>query len=548
MSPLQWRAVYKDIYEKIYWAVYSNEYLIFILSRVFNCITTRHTNINWITRKGDLMNAYQKLEELFNELTHLEQLQALASWDEATMMPTGGGAARAAALSTLCTIHHQKLVHEKVGELIEQAQLEQKLDAWQQRNLQLMQRQYQHATCLPEKLVTALAEKRTLCEQAWRVARHENNWNAFAPKLTELFNLVKESALIRSDVFGKEPYDVLLDDFSPDVTQAMINPIFDRLKSELPTLINSIMQQQQHHPITPLAGVFPIDKQRELGLMVMQHIGFDFNHGRLDTSHHPFCGGFSEDVRITTRYDEHDFLSSLFGICHETGHACYEQGLPKKWNLQPVGHAFGMSVHESQSLIIEMPTCRSFEFMQFLTPQALKIFGAHPALSAENLYRIATRVEKSLIRVEADEVTYPLHIILRYEIERDLFNNQVTILELPDLWHEKMQEYLGLSTHGNDRNGVLQDVHWPSAAFGYFPAYTIGRLIAAQLFATALKIQPTIPQCLTQGNFKPLMQWLNNTVHAKASSLTMDALLKEATGEPLNPDYFINYIRTRYLS
>lgn len=494
------------------------------------------------------MDYYTQLQQLFNQISHLERLEALAHWDEATMMPAGSGAARAETISTLCAIKHAKLTDPAVGDLIAKALQSSNLNTWQQRNLQLIERNYKNATCLPVALVTALAEKGTLCEQAWRQARQQNDWSSFAPRLNDLFQLVQESATIRAEIFGQSVYDVLLDDFSPGVSQATIDPIFNQLTATLPPLIDEIIEHQSQQPITPLKGHFPIAQQRELGLTVMKHIGFDFNHGRLDTSHHPFCGGYNDDVRITTRYDEQDFLSSLLAVCHETGHACYEQGLPREWALQPVGKALGMSVHESQSLIIEMPACRSREFMSYLAPHAISVFGDQPALTADNLFKICTKVEKSLIRVEADEVTYPLHVILRYELERDLFNGKHTIQDLPDAWHDKMQTYLGLSTKGNDKDGVMQDVHWPSAAFGYFPAYTLGRLMAAQFYATALAAHPDIPERIAQGDFSPLMQWLHTHVHSKGSLLTMDELIVEATGSALDPNYFINHIKAHYLN
>lgn len=493
------------------------------------------------------MTAYQQLEQLFSQLSDLHDLQALAHWDEATMMPVGGGMSRARALSTLSAVIHQKLTDAQISNLINEAQSDNNLDAWQQRNLELMQRKFTQATCLPVKLVTEISEKSALCEQAWREHRAQNNWQEFEPKLEQLFQLIRESAHIRSNSEQLSPYDILLDEYSPGVTQAMIDPIFNQLKTELPPLIDKIIEKQKSITITEPQGPFDIKKQRLLGLEVMKHIGFDFHHGRLDTSHHPFCGGTSDDVRMTTRYNTEEFLSSLLAICHETGHACYEQGLPKQWHGQPIGLALGMSVHESQSLIIEMPVCRSFEFMQYLTPHVINIFGKQAAFTADNLFHIATRVKKSLIRVNADEVTYPLHVILRYEIERDLFNGKLTINDLPDAWHDKMQSYFGLSTKGNDKDGAMQDVHWPSGGFGYFPAYTLGRLIAAQCYQTAVKAHPDIPQQIQQGNFNSLMEWLRTNIHSQGSRYTMDALVKQATKESLNSQYFIDHIKKVYL-
>ncbi len=490
------------------------------------------------------MSFYQQLEEKFQRRYALRHLQAICGWDEAVMMPSGGGEARANALAHLQTLLHQQLTEPVILELIEKAEQE-SLNDWQKQNLALIKKQYQQAVCLPDQLVHQLTKATIECEQAWRTLRANNDWKSFAPILNQVFQYVKESAEIRADILGLTPYDVLLDQYSPGITQKHIDPIFNTLKEQLPPLIEAILKKKQS-PHLP-KGPFSIEKQRELGLKLMQHIGFDFAHGRLDISHHPFCGGVPEDVRITTRYNENEFISAMMGICHETGHACYEQGLPALWRAQPVGEALGMSVHESQSLLIEMQACRSAEFIEFLAPKITETFGPDAAFDKNNLQNLYTQVKKGFIRVDADEVTYPLHVILRYELEQALFNNTVSIAELPEAWNDKMQTYLGLSTLGQDQNGVMQDVHWPSGAFGYFPAYTLGRLIAAQLYQKAEQAVPSIASSLKQGNFTPLMHWLRTNVHEKASLYSMPDLLKKATGEPLNPQHFIAHIKKRYL-
>ncbi|WP_058535492.1 carboxypeptidase M32 [Legionella saoudiensis] len=492
------------------------------------------------------MNAYQKLEQHFKKYYDFENLAAIVSWDEASMMPAGGGPARAEALATLSAIQHDWLTDKTVGEWLKQCQ-ELELSPWQHRNVYWIEKQYRQATCIPSLLVEEMTNESFICSQAWRELREKNDWQTFKPYLKKLFDKVKTIAEIKSQLFGKSPLDVLIDEYSPGLDCKTITPIFNSLKQELPTLIPKIMEKQKSRTIKPIIGDFAVEAQKQLGMEIMSRLGFDFNHGRLDVSHHPFCGGISTDVRITTRYKEHEFLSSLMAISHETGHALYEQGLLKEWLIQPVGHSLGMAVHESQSLFIEMQICRSLEFMRFLTPLTQKYFGEAQNITEENLFYHYTQVQPGFIRVDADEVTYPLHVILRYEIEQQLFSGEITIEDLPEVWDSYMQKYLGLSTKGNDKHGVMQDVHWPSGIFGYFPAYTLGALIAAQLFSSVKRAIPDIKQQIAQGDFKALLLWLRENIHQKARLLPYQELLREATGEELNPQHYLMHIHERYL-
>jgi carboxypeptidase Taq len=280
---------------------------------------------------------------------------------------------------------------------------------------------------------------------------------------------------------------------------------------------------------------------------LMERIGFDFDHGRLDISLHPFCGGTPDDVRITTRYEEDDFDRALQGVLHETGHAMYERGLPEAWRRQPVGRARGMSLHESQSLLVEMQVCRSREFQVFAAPILRAVFGADgPAWGADNLYRLGTRVERSFIRVDADEVTYPAHVILRYRLERALLAGELALKDLPVAWNDGMRALLGI-VPPDDRLGCLQDIHWFEGAFGYFPTYTLGAMTAAQLFAAAKRADPAILPGIEKGAFAPLMAWLRANVHAKASRFTTAEIITAATGHPLDPAVFERHLRARYL-
>ena len=490
------------------------------------------------------MSAYQSLCQLFEQLHDLNHLHAIANWDEAVMMPAGGGTQRAKALATLDVISHDMLTNQNTGKLIALAQDDITDDPWQQQNYYWMTTQYRRATCLPSQLVAKLTETALRCEQAWRNYRAENNWNDFAPLFNELITLIKQKADRYSQTFECSPYNALIQEYCPGFSTSTIDPIFNRLKECIPTLLRSTIAKQTK--ATSLSGTFDCQQQQQLGHNIMAILGFDFNRGRLDVSHHPFCGGNPTDVRITTRYDINDFMSGAMAVCHETGHARFEQGLPRQWLTQPVGHIHSMALHESQSLLVEMQACRTPEFMSVLSQLACEQFGQQQALSADNLYRLATYVQPGYIRVDADEVTYPLHIILRYDIEKALIEQQLAVNELPDIWHSHMQTLLGLSTQGNFKDGVMQDVHWPSGAFGYFPGYTLGAMIAAQLFQALKTSQPNLLTDIGQGQFHGLFDWLSQHVHSRASSVTTEQLLLDATGETLNPDYFLAHLKNRY--
>lgn len=492
------------------------------------------------------MQAYKELEQMFDNIGHLNHIDAVVGWDEAVMMPHGGSESRAKAVAYLRGLKHQMLTDEKVAELLSQCNQASLENKWQQSNFYWMKRQYQLASVVPNELVKQLAMTSVQCEQAWRVLREQNDWQQFKPMLQAVFDLSYEASQYKAEAFGMDVYDQCLDEFSPGCNQALITPIFEQLKTVLPQTIQTILEKQRQENYQSISGQYPVEKQRHLSREMMELIGFDFNHGRFDVSHHPFCGGVADDVRITTRFDESDFTSAVMGICHETGHAMYELGLPRSWMTQPVGMALGMAMHESQSLLVEMQVCRSQDFLKVFVPKVKHYFGDSEALSFENLSKHYTRVKPDFIRVDADEVTYPLHVILRYEIEKALFSKDITIDDLPAIWHEKMQQYLGLSTEGNYKNGVMQDVHWPCGLFGYFPAYTLGALIAAQLYSAATQQQPNIPEAIGNGDFTPLMTWLREHIHTRASSQEFQTLLRDATGEELNPQYYLNHINKRY--
>lgn len=494
-------------------------------------------------------SAYHALESRFRRLGALQEARAMLHWDLATQMPAGGAAARAEQLATLKLVSHEILTDPALADLFPGAEAQNDLDSWQRANLREMRRNWRNANALPGDLVEAFSKACSACEMAWRAARPANDFAAVLPTLQRVLELVRAVAQAKAAVLGTTPYEALLDSYEPDGKIAVIDALFAKLAATLPGLIAAALARQSESPAPILPpGPFPIAAQRTAGLRLMERLGFDFTHGRLDISLHPFCGGTPEDVRITTRYDEADFSRALMGVLHETGHALYELGLPPEWRRQPVGRARGMSLHESQSLLIEMQVCRSRGFLEFAAPLLRECLGGEgPAWEAENLYRLNTRVARSLIRVDADEVTYPAHVILRYRLERALIAGDMSLADLPAAWNAGMRELVGIVPPG-DRQGCLQDVHWYDGAWGYFPTYTLGAMTAAQLFAAAKQAEPAIEQRIAQGDFAPLLAWLRVNVHAKASRFSTAEILEQATGRPLDATIFEQHLRARYLA
>lgn len=494
-----------------------------------------------------LANPYLELETRFKRLSDISGALAFLHWDMATMMPSGGAESRADQLAALRSMSHSIMTAPDMAGLLNDAVNTASLTDWQQANLSEMSRRHAHATAMSEDLVSSLSKAASRCEMIWREARVESDFAKVLPSLSDLLVLVRESAAAKADALGLSLYDSLLDEYEPGGRSAQIDPVFADLETFLPDFLAEVLEKQAAQPAAQLPeGPFPEDKQRALGLKLMETIGFSFNQGRLDISHHPFCGGTADDVRITTRYDDADFTSALMGVLHETGHALYELGLPKDWRGQPVGDALGMSVHESQSLLIEMQVSRSPEFLHFAIPimkDYLEGFG--PAWEADNLQRLYNKVEPSFIRVDADEVTYPAHVIVRYRLEKALIEGTMDLKDLPDAWNASMQSMLGI-TPPNDRLGCLQDLHWFDGAWGYFPTYTLGAMTAAQLFDQAKKDQPGLMDDISRGDFSGLLSWLRAKVHHQGSRLSARELLIEVTGQPLNPEIFKAHLKARY--
>jgi carboxypeptidase Taq len=492
--------------------------------------------------------AYSRLESRFRRLFTLREAAAMLQWDGAALMPSGGAAARGDQLATLKLVCHEILTDPGLSDLLDEAAGQNDLDVWQRANLREMRRQWLHATAVPGDLVEAASLAASNCEQIWRQARPASDFAMVRPALQVVLDRTREVAAAKAARLGSSPYEALMDEYEPDATTASVDRLFDDLAGFLPGLIEKVLAHQAAPPVPrEPAGPFPVDRQRAAGIRLMERLGFEFDYGRLDVSLHPFCGGTPDDVRITTRYDESDFRGALMGVLHETGHALYERGLPLAWRRQPVGDARGMAIHESQSLLVEMQACRSPEFTRYLAPVLREIFGTNgPEWEADNLYRLNTRVARGFIRVDADEVTYPAHVILRYRLERAMIDGDLALVDLPAAWNDGMKELLGIAPL-DDCLGCLQDIHWYDGAFGYFPTYTLGAMTAAQLFAAAKRADPTILPGLAEGNFAPLLAWLRTNIHSKGSLLSTADLVKQATGSALDARIYERHLETRYL-
>ncbi len=494
------------------------------------------------------MTAYTKLEQRFTRLSRLGDALGILGWDKETTMPLGAVETRGEVIATLSVMAHTLLTETETAELLAAANAEQDgLGAWQRANLREMRRQHAHATAVPADLVEEAARASTACEVRWRQARKENDFAGLRPDLQRVLDTQREIGRAKGEALGLSPYDALLDQFDPGTTQLFVDPIFAELGAALPELIGQALEKQAAQPEpAPMEGPFPIAAQKALGETLMRAVGFDFERGRLDISAHPFCGGATQDVRITTRYDEEDFSSALMGVLHETGHALYEQGRPAAFLAQPVGQARGMSLHESQSLLIEMQVCRSDAFLRFLSPLLCDTFGDQPAFEPHNLVASMRRVEPGLIRVDADEVTYPAHIILRYGLEKAMINGDLALADLPTAFNDGLKQSISVDVT-DDASGCLQDVHWPAGLFGYFPTYSLGAMTAAQLMDAARRALPNLDRSIEAGEFGSLTAWLRDAVHGRASFGETPQIIAEATGGPLDPTIYLAHLRRRYL-
>ncbi|WP_195908424.1 carboxypeptidase M32 [Novosphingobium sp. Gsoil 351] len=488
--------------------------------------------------------AYQALKARRMRIYHLEHLQTLATWDRLTYMPRAAAEARGAAQAELAAVLQSLQAAPELDGLFTDAANE-PLAPSDRENFKLMERDRRLAAAVPDSLVALRAEATAAAAQAWSEARAANDWAQFAPALDALLAIVREVADRIGDALGVGRYDALLDGFDPGLRSATVERWFREIGEWLPGTIRAIMARQSGREPQALQAPFDLERQRQACVAAMELLGFDFAKGRLDISAHPFTAGTPEDVRVTTRFAADDCLQSLLAVIHETGHARYQAGLPQAWRGQPLGEPCSASMHEAQALIFERQLARRPAFVRALSSILDKALGSQRAFLPDNLQRLLTRVAPGRIRVEADEVTYAAHVILRTRIEAALIAGDIGADDVPLLWSKEMQSLLGVDTERDALTGPLQDIHWSQGMFGYFPAYLIGAMIAAQLFARFAETSPALDEDGPKG-FRKLGSWLDENVWSRGAALNTEELVKEISGKPLSPAALRAHIEQRY--
>ncbi len=491
---------------------------------------------------------YEKLCTHAREVAILNATQSLLGWDERTKLPPAGGDYRAEQMSYLAGLTHQKLTAPEVGDwLAELAGSDLVADPHSDIGADIvnMQRDYERKTKLPQSLVEELAKLSVLGQQLWVEARKANDFARFRPLLERTLELKRQEAAAIG--YEKEPYDALLDEFEPGAKTSEVAQALNGLREQLVPLVTAIANSPRKPNLAVLQGNYPIDLQEQFGRRCSAAIGFDFTQGRLDTTNHPFCSGMGPyDVRLTTRYDQQNLSGSLFSTLHEAGHGIYDQGLRKEHYGLPTGEAVSLGIHESQSRMWENFVGRSRAFWKFFFPIAQNTFPkALGNVSPDDFYFAINDVRPSLIRTESDEVTYNLHILIRFELELALINDQVTVTDLPEAWHAKYREYLGIQSP-TDSDGVLQDVHWSSGAFGYFPTYSLGNLYAAQFFEQAAADLGDLHEMFARGEFMPLREWLRTNIHAAGRRYPAAELGRRVTDQSLSHDALMRHLRGKF--
>jgi len=500
-----------------------------------------------------MYSVYKKLLTKAKDLIVLQSAEGIIHWDMETMMPPRAVQLRSEQLALLSQIHHKMSTARETGKLLNAILANPQYDTLsciEKRNVHLTKKDYDEQTALPEKLVTETAKQQVITVNIWKKAKAARNYALLKPELEKLVNLNRKTAEILMKV--KEtatPYDALIDIFEPKMTTATITAVFNKLQKGLTALLKKIQNAPNQPDTSMLNLTVPVETQRQIAKNLTETIGYDIASsnaaGRIDETEHPFTTGYYDDVRITTHYYPNNFTSAIFSTLHEAGHALYEQGLPQEWKYQPIGSTCSYGIHEAQSRFTENIIGRSREFWNSFFP---KLKTASPSLSSLKLDQFVhaiNAVKPSKIRIEADEVTYCTHIIIRVQIERELFANKIEVNQLPEIWNQKYKECLGVNID-NDSEGVMQDTHWASGLYGYFPSYALGNIYSGQMLARIKEDMPDWRSQLAQGNLKSIQRWLTENVHSYGDLYDPAELIRKITGKKLDAEPYLEYLEEKY--
>lgn len=494
------------------------------------------------------MTKLAELKKRLSTVWDLRSTSSLLNWDQQTYMPPQGAGPRAQQLATIDRLAHEILIAPETATLLDAAQKElngASEDSDEACLIKVARRHYNRGANVPSELVEEFSKTCSLAYETWVEAKKSSDFPLFAPQLEKVWELARRIADARG--FEEHPYDALLDEWEPGATAAEVRAMFDEMRPRLVALVKKIRESGNNLDASSLHQKFDVERQIAFAKYLAEEIGYDFQRGRQDISAHPFCTSFSaHDVRITVRYFERFLAPSLFGTLHEAGHALYEQGSPPQFNHTPLRGGASLGIHESQSRWWENLVGRSRPFWKRYFP---KLAGFFPeqlhGYTAEQFYRAINRVEPSLIRVEADEVTYNLHIMIRFELELELLEGKLKVKDVPDAWNDRYSEYLGVGVP-NDGAGCLQDIHWAHGILGYFPTYSIGNVVSAQLWEAMLEVLPNVDELIANGQFKPILDWLIENVHSRAKKYLPKELVQKVTGESINCRAFLSYLETKF--
>lgn len=512
-------------------------------------MTTADTNVGKTAG-----TSYDQLRAFMREGATIGSIGSLLGWDQQTYMPALSAPHRADQLAYISSLSHQHATDPRVGELLDVCQNDASLmaDPLARANVREMRRDYDRRVRLPVSLVSDLARTTSAAQHAWQHARETSNFDQFSPHLEQVLELTRRKAECYGVPDGGELYDALLEDYEPGCTARELDDILTPLCQRVSELVKELNQQGKQPDDSPTRVPFDADQQHEFGIKVLTAIGFRFDAGRLDTTAHPFCSGMAPgDTRLTTRYRDERFTDALYGTLHEGGHGLYEQGLPKLADDghesrfgEPLGSAVSLGIHESQSRLWENQVGRSREFWEWALPIARTHAPALASVTPEMMHRATNTATPSLIRVEADEATYNIHVFIRYQLERAMLRGDLAVKDLPGEWNALYKEYLNIDVP-DDRRGCLQDVHWSHGLVGYFPTYSLGNLYASQLWESVQQAIPDLSARIARGEFAELLAWLREHIHQHGRRYTAGELCKQATGEELSPEPLIRHLRVR---